>query len=178
MGWSDQPNLEILCHPGEEFNTDAFQEKLLTGSREIKDEEVLRWKKLVDVEVKNESPVAIPRPQLVNWRPLTRDPQNLELAYNGREEEIAALDEQQATQQDIQTLLLPQGLSTEQARAWISVCLMESPFAVSVIQLQGIASDKACRELAQAFGLEVHTARRGSETVQNWLAFYAPESLV
>ena len=42
MGWSNHPNLEILCRPGELFDADVFQEQLLANSREITDEEVLR----------------------------------------------------------------------------------------------------------------------------------------
>lgn len=177
MGWSNHPNLEILCHPGEQFNAEVFQEQLLTDSREIKDEEVMRWNKLVDTDLKYESLVDFPNPQLAKWRPLTREPRNLELVYSDREEEIASTDERRAAQQDIQELLLPPGLSIEQASAWISVCLMESPFIMSVIRLQVLAPDRVYRELALEFDLELHRARRGFETVQNWLAYFAPETL-
>ena len=135
------------------------------------------WKELVDTEIKYESLDDFPNHQLANWQPLTREPHNLELAYNDRMEEIASPDEQWAAQQDIQALSLPLGLRTEQARAWISVCLMESPFAMSVFRLQNLTPEQAYRELASSYGLEIHRARRGFETVQNWLAFYAPEKL-
>ena len=39
MGWSAQPNLEILCRAGDDFDAGAFQQELIEGSREISDEE-------------------------------------------------------------------------------------------------------------------------------------------
>ena len=175
MGWSNHPNLEILCRPNKQFEADNFQAKLLADSREIYHEEVSRWKTLVEIESQFENTNAIPRSQLADWRPSTREPRNLELAYVGKENEIASYDEQQAAKQDLQKLSLPTGLNRDQSRAWISICLMESLFALSVIQLQKSSPNESYRKLAQMYDLETYKARRDFETVQNWLAFFTPE---
>ena len=39
MGWSPQPNLEILCRAGDDFDSLTFQQELLSGAREISDDE-------------------------------------------------------------------------------------------------------------------------------------------
>ena len=177
MGWSRQPNLEILCRAGDDFDAGTFQQFLLKDAREISDQEFLRWEVVAKANVQSNSPVTDRQPLLDNWRPSTREPRHIELAYQGRGEAIASLDEQRAAEQDILTLLIPQGLTDEQVSAWVSVYLLEAPFTNSVIQLQNMESLKASRLLADIYNLGITDARRDMETVHNWLAFFAPETL-
>ena len=61
---------------------------------------------------------------------------------------------------------------------WAAVCLLASPFANTVIQLN--SSDDVTgsyQAIAQTYGLDITEARRDMETVQNWLAYLAPETL-
>ena len=177
MGWSAQPNLEILCRAGDDFDACAFQQALLKGAREISDEEFSRWEAIVRMKPQGEASVAGNQPLLDLWRPSTRDPRNLELAYQGREDDIASLDEQQAARRDIQALLFPPGLTDKEVQAWAATCLLASPFANSVIRHQNMDSPSASRLLGETYHLTVTLARRDMETVQNWLAFLAPETL-
>lgn len=117
------------------------------------------------------------QPRLDTWRPATRDFRNLELAYQGREDEIASFDEQRAAQRDIRTLLIPPSSTAEQVRMWASACLLAAPFTNAVIRLHGIEEPNASRSLAATYNLGRAEARRGLETVQNWLAFLMPELL-
>ncbi len=175
MGWSAQPNFEILCRAGDDFDAGAFQQELMEGSREITDEEFARWEAIANIKVQSDKPVAGSQPLLDMWRPSTRDPRNLELAYQGRENDIASLDEQQTARRDIQALFIPPGLNNEQIHTWVSGCLLAAPFTNSVMRLHGMDTPNASRLLAETYGLNITEARRDMETVQNWLAFLTPE---
>ena len=177
MGWSPQSNLEILCRPGDDFDADSFERSLLDESREISDDEFEYWKALTKDISQMSSTIASTRPQLRSWRPATRDPKNLELVYQGREDDIASLDELRAARSDIQILLIPPGLTSEQIRMWASACLLAVPFANTVIQLQDMEPPSAARSLAETYGLGVIDARRDMETVLNWFRFLAPDIL-
>ena len=178
MGWSAQPNLEILCRAGDDFDSEAFQQRLLNDAREISDGEFSRWEAIPKIASQRERSIVGDQPLLDTWRPATRDPVHLVLSYQGREDAIASFDEQRAAQRDLQALLVPPGLTTEEVRMWATTCLLAAPFTNSVIML-GSASDivNSYRSLARTYGLTIPQARRDMETVQNWLASLAPETL-
>ncbi len=178
MGWSPHPNLEILCPVGDDFDISAFQEELLGDTREVSDEEFNLWEAAAELSTRNYISSAFRQPQLGSWRPMTRDPRNLELSYFGEEDEIASSDEQSAAFRDIQTLLVPLDLSSDDLRSWVSSCLLAAPFTNAVIQyseMEGMPSVYGI--LAQKFNLDLTDARRDMETVQSWLAYLAPGTL-
>ena len=177
MGFSPFPNVEILCRAGDDFDACSFQQKLLRDAREVSDEEFARWDAAIKINAQSDSPPACLPHRLDTWRPATRDPRHLELAYEGRLDDIASPDEQRAARHDMQALSVPAGLTGEQLRQWASVCLLTAPFTNTVIRLQGEDVPTAAREFAQTYGLGIVEARRDMETVHNWLAFLAPEAL-
>lgn len=177
MGWTPQPNLEILCRAGDDFDPHNFEQELLRDSREMSDAEFTCWESLIKINVENNSAIVSALPLLDTWRPATRDPRNLELAYQGREDEIASFDEQRAARRDIQKLSIPPGLTAEAVRAWISTCLLATPFTNSVIRLSDSDAENVAGSLAETYGLSTTAARRDMEIVQNWLLFLAPEVL-
>ncbi len=180
MGWSSHPNLEILCRASDEFDWCAFQQNLLNDAREIDDNEFQRWDTISKIASTNKHDITSGYgiPQLNTWRPRTRDPVHLELSYRGREDDIASFDEQDAAQRDLQVLLMPPGLTNEEVRNWATGCLLAAPFTNTVIQLSH-ATDipSSVQLLASTYGLNMTQARRDMETVQNWLALLAPETL-
>ena len=175
MGWSPQPNLEILCRPGDDFDACTFQQHLLEGAREISEAEFTVWEAIRNIGAQYNSAITHDQPMFDTWRPATRDPRHLKLAYRDREDEIASYDEKQAAQRDIQSLQIPAGLTDDQVREWISACLLATPFTNSVIRLHGRDTLVASRLVAAEYNLGTPEARRAMETVQNWLAFFAPE---
>ena len=177
MGWSPQPNLEILCRAGDDFDASTFQQELLKGSREISDAEFEHWTAVVKINDRVANPIAGGQPILDTWRPATRDPRHLELVYQDKLEEIASFDEQRAARRDIKALLVPPDLTGQQLRAWVSTCLLSTSFANTVIRLHDREPTDASRLLAETYRLDITEARRHMETVQNWLAFLAPDSL-
>ena len=176
LGWSMQSNLEILCRPGDDFDADTFQQCLMEGAREISDDEFARWEAITEIRAQS-SAMTRGQPRLDTWRPATRDFRNLELAYRGREDEIASFDEQRAAQRDTRALLIPLGLTDDQLRMWSSACLLAAPFTNTVIQLRNAKVSSASRSLAKTYKLDATEARRDMETVENWLAFLAPGTL-
>lgn len=177
MGWSRQPNLEILCRPGDDFDAETFQQSLFEGAREIGDEEFAHWESIAKIGAQETRKVTGATPRLDTWRPETRDFRHLELAYQGREDEIASSDEQRAAQRDIQALQIPLDLTDEQVRTWASSCLLAAPFTNDVIRLHGMDTTSSSRSLAEIYNLRITEARRDMETIQNWLAFLIPEIL-
>ena len=177
MGWSSHSNLEILCRPASDFDAYAFEKNLLDDAREISNHEFERWESITRIATANQPTITVHQPLLDRWRPATRDPRHLELAYQGRIDDIASVDEQLAAQRDIQALVIPPGLSNEQVRIWASTCLLAAPFSNSVIQFHGMDSPDRARILAETYGLGPTEARRDMETVENWFLFLAPETL-
>ena len=177
MGWSEQPNLEILCLAGDDFDSWAFQQELLKDAREISDDEFLRWESIAKIATSRVGAIAGGQPRLDTWRPRTRDPIHLELSYQGREDQIASLDEQYAARRDLRALAMPSDLTSEEVRMWATACLLATPFTNSVIQLSHTIDVAASyQSLARTYGLNMTEARRDIETVQNWLAFLSPET--
>lgn len=176
LGWASQPNLEILCRAGDDFDAQGFERELLRNSREISDVEFARWETLVGIDARSSSAISGVQPLLDAWRPATRDPRNLELAYLGQEDEIASFDEQRAASRDIQALSIPPGLTDYAVRAWISTCLLATPFTNSVIRLSDSDTQNVAGALAETYGIGITDARRDMETVQNWLSFLALET--
>lgn len=177
MGWSRQPNLEILCRPSEDFDGPAFQENLLEGAREVSDLEFARWEACVDAFAQSDNQARTIPPSLDHWRPATRDPRHLELAYQGRYDQIASSDEQRAANQDLESLAVPPGLSSEQFESWASICLLTTPFADAVLDVRHMDPVDGSRIIAESYALSPTEARRGLETVLNWLVFLAPDTL-
>ena len=172
LGWSLQPNLEILCRPSNDFDASAFQRHLLEDAKEIGDEEFKRWESITKIGDQGRIKATCGTPRLDTWRPATRDFRNLELAYRGREDEIASFDERQAAQDDIQALIIPSSLTDEQVRNWASACLLACPFTNTVMRLHSMERSSVSDSLAKTYGLNATEARRDMETVQNWLKFF------
>lgn len=172
MGWSREPNLEILSRVGRNrFDAGVFEHELLREAREIDDGEFARWFTTAKIGVEVERFPVVQEPALWTWRPTTRDPENLELAYRGRQEEIASFDEKAAALRDLQALAVPGGLAGDALWAWIATCLLSTPFVNSVIRLREADATSAAGLLAESYGRGVTQARRDMEAVQNWLRF-------
>ena len=177
MGWSRQPNLEILCRPGDDFNVDIFQQYLFEGAREINDDEFTRWQSISKIDIQETRKIASDISWLDTWRPVTRDPRHLELIYRNREDAIASIDEQRAAKGDIQALQIPSDLTDEELRIWITACFLAAPFINTVIRLHAMETASTVHSLASTYNLSATEARRDMETVQNWLAFLSPDIL-
>ena len=176
MGWSAQPNLEILCEIHNNFDAHHFLAEVLENAREVKDVEFSYWESIATIKTQR-SPNFRDQARLSNWRPMTRDPRNLELTYREQHSEIASPDEQKATLQDIQELSIPPNLDGKNLRTWMLTCLLATPFTNSVIELNNLDAPRPVRILAETYKLDITEARRYMEAVQSWLSFLAPKIL-
>ena len=175
MGWASHSNFEILCRPGDDFDVCAFEKSLLDDAREISDDEYERWESITRITTHRQPTITADQPLLDTWRPATRDPRHLELAYQGRIDDIASPDEQLVAQGDVQALVIPPGLVNERVRTWALTCLLAAPFTNSVIKLHDMDYPERSRLLAETYGLGITEARRDMETVENWIAYFMPE---
>ena len=177
MGWSPQPNLEILCHSGDYFDNVSFESTLFKNARTVTDEEFLCWEAAYKIPVESTNTVANDYSRLSGWMPTTRDPKNLNLSYRGRHTEIASFDEQRATMRDLEALSIPPNMGSEEVRTWVAVCLLSTSLANTVIRMHtdGISPPDSYRSLATTYNLDIIEARRSVETIENWLAHFAPE---
>ena len=171
LGWSAEPNLEILCTAGTDFDANAFEQQLLDDSREISNKEFARWQSIESIGFQDALLSGGNSPHLNTWRPITRNPENFLLAYKGLIDDIASPDEQQAALQDLETLQVPVDLTDEQVENWVSRCLLTSQFVQTVLQMQNVDVIAAANSLANTYNLNITDARRSTETVQIWHKF-------
>ena len=175
MGWTSGPNLEILCEAAGGFEAQSFEQVLLDESREINDKEFSRWQALGAIAAKDRGGGQQDPPTLADWRPLSRDPRHLLLAYREELDEIASDDERRAVVQDVQSMRIPVGLTDHEVGLWASQCLLSTSFANRALKLHRGDVDNPSGRLAEAYDLSVTAARRSMETVSNWLTMFAPE---
>lgn len=174
LGWATEPNVEILCSPGAGFDAASFEATLLNDSREIGDREFARWQSIqATVTQGDEREFSTHSWSHLNaWRPMTRDPANLLLAYRGLEGEIASPDELDAVKRDMDILRLPQGMTVEDVENRISIAFLNAPFVQDVLKSRDADVTSISRSLAGRYALSVTDARRGIEAVRNWFAFF------
>ena len=171
LGWSAEPNLEILCTAGTDFDANAFERQLLDDSREISNKEFARWQSIERIDFHSSLLSVSTSPYLGTWRPLTRNPENFLLAYKGLIDEIASTDEQQAALRDLDALQVPVNLTDEQVENWVSRCLLASQFVQTVLQMRNADVIADANTLANAYNLSITDARRSIETVQIWYRY-------
>lgn len=175
LGWSQSPNLEILCQAGDDFDDWLFQKELFQNSRKISAEEYERWHSaLASSTILDDAKASDQYTQMTSWRPIARDFGNVLLVYEGKFDDIASFDEQIAAKRDLEFLQIPDGLTANQVSDWVLLCLLASSFANSVLQTSGLQEDEANRHLAQIYSSSLTDARRSRETVHNWFASLAP----
>ena len=174
LGWATEPNVEILCSPGGGFDAASFETMLVEDSREIGNREFSRWQSIqatISQDERNEFPKHS-WSHLNSWRPMTRDPANLLLAYRGLDEVIASPDELNAAERDLDTLQLDHGLTGEDVENRISIAFLNTPFVQDVLKSRDADITSISRSLAERYDLSVTDARRGIEAVRNWFAFF------
>lgn len=177
LGWSTQPNVEILCTPGSDFDGARFESLLLEQSRGVSDEEFAYWEEIDDIHTGyRDSEVVVNSPTLEDWWPRTREFRNLERAYRGKTEDIASTDEQRAAGADIAALRVPPGLQESEFRAWVATALLAAPFTQTVIRVLDVDPAEGARRVAIEWNANLIEARRGCEAVQSWLASVVPQT--
>ncbi len=167
LGYARGANLEILCPPGREFDASRFEQELVAGSRLVSDEEMSTWEALL--QLPRDKPFHFGAEDS-HWRPLTRDPEYVWLAYAGTPEQIIDGEQQPLANQDLNRMNVPAGLSRETFNLCVRACLLSSPFVNAVLQHNGYSDDGEVRlHIATTWGMSERDAARAIETANFWV---------
>lgn len=173
LGHIPASNLEILCSPSDEFNSSEFEEELLKESREIGDAEFENWMSIQAIDMPAEWPKFSEEPSsLAVWRPRTRDPEHLWLAYTDRTSEIASYDERVLAARDTRDMGIPVNLPREAFNAWVGACLLSSAFVSAATGLRDAGPSAEWAKFADSWGMSRADAIRAIETAQAWRAAF------
>lgn len=166
MGYARSANLEILCEPVPAFDAMSFERELLGGSRPVSDAEFARWQTIARLPPPPGPAAKAPEP--IDWRPVTRDPEHVWLAYREHWDRIPSGDEQRLARDDLAQLGLPPGLAREKFDAWVNAHLQASSTVDEVLRTIGLDDAAAWERLAEAWGRDKSEANRIRATVMNW----------
>lgn len=173
LGFGGQGNYEILCGPNSSFSVDLFESGLIAGSREIGDAEFIRWKE-VDALKDTHPLVSIASEDMTvgDWRPMSREPEHVWLAYTERAHLIITPDQRELARRDVSSIGIPQGLDEQTFKVWVRSSLLASSFVSSVIGTEAEDHDTARQEIARQWRLEERDAARAIGTCKSWLRWF------
>ena len=136
MGYGSLPNVEILCEPGLGFDPAAFERELLEGTREVSDVEFERWNALERIQVVATAVAQSEEPN--EWRPMTREPAHVWLAYRGDAAGVISGDERLRAARDLAALNLPPDLDRSSFDAIVGAELLSSAAIADVMRTDGL----------------------------------------
>lgn len=167
LGYARGANLEILCPPGQEFDVNRFEQALIAESRLVSDEEMSTWQALLQLPWDKPFHFGV---EESDWRPLTRDPEYVWLAYAGNPEQIIDIEQLSLALRDLRRMRVPSGLSRDTFNLCARACLLSSPFVNAVLQHNGHSDDGEVRlQIASTWGMSERDAARAIETANFWL---------
>ena len=177
MGYSEWPNLEVLCEPSAGFDWRNFEERLLSESYTLGDVEYQRW---LDIEVTGRGLLdsiggaVVVESESVGWEPRTREPEHLWLAYVGSEQDIPGNDERRAALADLAKLALPVGLGRKGFDNWVVGALLESAWVGRIRSLWGRDRMEVRAILEEEWGIDSSAVERARQTLESWIQRYLP----
>ena len=166
-------NFEVLCEPGPPFHSTVFEAELRRGSREVTDREFEIWQECPVLErlTSSDEPEAIGS-SLDDWKPQTRNPEYLWLAYDGNKSLIISEEQRALAESDLTILELPGALTRQAFTAWIRSSLQASPFVESVRALSNQQEPLMWDTIATEWKCSRQVAARWLSTTQNWLRYF------
>ena len=173
LGYIPASNLEILCPPSSEFNALEFESELLEGSHEVSDNEFENWSSIQAIDLPADWPTfSEDRVGNSGWRPRTRDPEHLRLAYAGNSGAIASYDERVLASLDLRDIGVPPWLPPASFDAWVGSYLLSSPFVAAALKLQEAGPSVEWADFAESWGISRADITRAIETAQAWRAAF------
>ena len=170
MGLIPGYNLEILTKPDAAFDAEALEQQLMQESRIVSAEEFQAWQSVVSMA--STSSASSAADVLDDWRPRTRDPEHVWMAYNQRLDRVPSDDEQRLAKIDLAHLGLPAGLQRTDYDAWVRVRLSASVMVNDVRRVMDMDDDDdaAIRaHLVAAWSVRPGEAERIRSTLANWV---------
>ena len=174
MGYGSFPNVEILCEPSLGFDPAAFERGLLEGAREVTDVEFERWNALERIPV---AATAVAQSEEPNeWRPMTREPAHVWLAYRGDAAGVVSGDERLRAARDLAALNLPPDLDRFGFDAIVGAELLSSAAIADVMHTDGLPDEVAWTQLADRWSTTRSEAQRFRETAWNWIVTFVGDT--
>ena len=170
MGYGSFYNVEVLCEPGPGFDPGAFERELLEGAREVTDVEFERWNALERIQVVATAVAQSEEPN--EWRPMTREPAHVWLAYCGEAAGVVSRDERLRAARDLTALNLPPDLGRSSFDAIVGAELLSSAAIADVMRTDGLPDEVAWTQLADRWTTTRSEAQRFRETAWNWIATF------
>lgn len=168
MGYGSTFNVEILHEPGFGFDSAEFEKDLLGGARDVTDREFEHWKQLE--RVANPATAATRNQHPNGWRPITREPAHVWLAYCGDGALVVSEDERHGAALDLKALNLPPGLDRRGFDAIVGTELLSSAAIADVLRTRELPDEIAWTQLAEKWSTTRREAQRFRETAWNWIA--------
>ena len=173
MNIADSGNLEILCIAPPEFDVMKFETELLKEAYPVSEAAFTLWNRIASIHQEKQiiPPYRAPG-SLDTWKPTTRRPEYLWLAYQQRCPEIPSIEQQEIASREIETLAVPRGLNAEEFNSWITQSLLTAPFVKSVLAGLQESKEVAWERLSQQWEINKSEAERYRSTTQNWIAHF------
>ena len=168
LGYVQGHNLEVLCGPSNDLDWVSLERNLLQDSRLVCDEEFAWWSGIGSFGI--EASNFLPEPASPEWRPRTREPDHLWIAYLKEWDLIPGTGEQHLAELDLKDLRVPTGLNRYAFDSWIACSVLGSRFVGSVLNLWDRDRSEARTILANEWGMSVADIERHKTTAEAWLA--------
>lgn len=187
LGWSNRPNLELLVEipanysllpefEGELFNkciqVDAqLHEEYLTIVNQVKNQDI----SIDDLELTIDSSLYIHNNE--NWIPSLRNPEELYLAYSGKEDKLTAIARNNAIN-DLKYLNIIPNLNKNNFNAYVGILLLKKPIIQEIdIFVQTPQRFGAVRDFLESLlcaNLANFNPERAWQTLMRWLLYFLP----
>ena len=164
-------NLEILCEAPTEFDTARFEQSILKEAFTVSDEEFALWSLIKPTQLAEEHSMSERTDMLDRWKPVTRRPEYLWLAYQQQGKGIPLEEQRQLAEWEVGLLGIPSGLTMPEFNNWLRLSLQASPFVRSVLGATGKPKEAVWDLLAGRWGITKDEAARSMATAQNWLSY-------
>ena len=166
-------NLEILCIAPSEFDAAQFESKLLQEAYPVSDSDFALWSQITPICQRNQAVPPHRDPDSHdNWKPATRRPEYLWLAYQQLSTQIPLVEQQEIAKQEVRALGVPEGLTEEEFNNWVRLSLMTSPFVKSVLAGLDETREAAWDRLSQQWNISKAEAERSRSTAESWIAYF------
>lgn len=180
LGWSANPNLELLVEVPEETQAVGALEAALTSCSVPATAEIAAEVERVAALLPSLSGEveASPTPALPSsaWHPLLREPADLFVAYSKGADQLSSTSSA-AAYADLAALELPPGLAREPFEALVANRLLQSPLVGEVDRL--LEEPRRFGEVSKLLGLRLDLSHRDAQhawqTLMRWLNHFLPQ---
>ena len=190
LGWSSNPNLEILLNANlkenglEEFEKTLFEAAVCVDENLYKTflESADNWK--LNVHLEDHQNVLVeetfpyePQLRLESWIPACRSPADLFRVYQPSETELLPTETFQSGKHDLAILQPPLGLPKDEFKGVIAVSLLAIPIFNSIDRfvIKPRRFGEVREYLQQKFSLSHEESTRAWQTIIRWIRHFLPE---